>query len=166
MAPNHRSVPKRSVSSSKTLRVCMYVHTYVRTVCTMYVRMCVFFPSLLQIDVFLDTVRPNVYNPQALAKDHPSLQKVHNICMYVCTFVAGPHANLDDTVCAVPECHWHPPVCVLFYRCCTYSTYVGSLCGLQCFMHTLHKTGTHTHISFLTKKCLAQRHHTYFDCHV
>ena len=72
----------------------------------------------MQIDVFLDTVRPDVYNPQALAKDHPSLQKVR-------TFVAGPHTNLDDTLCAVPEClehwpsgGWHPPVCVLF--CCTY----------------------------------------------
>ena len=33
-----------------------------------------------QIDVFLDTVRPDVYNPQALITEQTSLQKV-----------AGPH---------------------------------------------------------------------------
>ena len=33
-----------------------------------------------QIDVFLDTVRPDVYNPRALITEQPSLQKV-----------AGPH---------------------------------------------------------------------------
>ena len=144
--------------------VCMYIRTYVLYVPCTYV--CVFsFLHFCRLMYFLILWGPMCTTHRPWPRTTPVYRRyITYVCMYVCTFVAGPHANLDDTVCAVPECHWHPPVCVLFYRCCTYSTYVGSLCGLQCFMHTLHKTDTHTH--FISDQEVPSTAAPYFDCHV
>ena len=108
-----------------------------------------------QIDVFLDTVRPDVYDPQALTKEHPRLQKV-----------TGPHTVMTRR-----------SVCMhgLVHRCLLVSMYVR-VCMLSLVCHAgwahcaayCHLTLECARLTGLTGKsggaCLHKHTHTHTLC--
>ena len=151
--------------------VCMYIRTYVLYVPCTYV--CVFsFLHFCRLMYFLILWGPMCTTHRPWPRTTPVYRRyITYVCMYVRLLLAHMQTWMIQSV-QCPGAIGPPVVGTHLCVCCSTAavhpppTYVGSLCGLQCFRHTLHKTGTHTHISFLTKKCLAQRHLTYFDCHV